>query len=373
MKKMVIHCASGIKNNGDEAILDALIQRFREEYHIVVISLNKQYSQKIHPNVVFLSYSDRNTCKSHIAQCDMFILGGGGLLQDTTTIYNVSRWLYYLKYACKCGKYTYVYANSIGPLHYGINRRSVKRVLKKVTRITVRDRYSQELLERMDIPCTLTADPVFGLRYSLNGMEEKYRELPDKYVAIAIRHWFDTVPLIPVSLCTKLKIRNQRKYNHYIEQMRECVAYINDRKKMPVVFLSFCYERDAGVARDILCTDRLQDINQIINEELAKPEDLLYIISNAELLIGMRLHSIIYALRTSCPFVPIIYESKVQSLVNMLDCNELAVFVEKLLAKDLNHKIERVLREKERLLENNSRKLSHLIQMEKKNSIGSMQ
>ena len=29
MKKIVIHCASGIRNTGDEAILDVLVRTFR--------------------------------------------------------------------------------------------------------------------------------------------------------------------------------------------------------------------------------------------------------------------------------------------------------------------------------------------------------
>ena len=40
MKKIVIHCASGIRNTGDEAILDVLVRTFRERCEITVICLD---------------------------------------------------------------------------------------------------------------------------------------------------------------------------------------------------------------------------------------------------------------------------------------------------------------------------------------------
>ena len=130
MKKLVIHCASGIKNTGDEAILDVLLSDFHNRCDITVISLDAAYSERMHPGIRFLNNTDPGWRKA-VKECDLFILGGGGLIQDTTTCFNVGRWLSKLRYAMKCGKKTMVYANSLEPFRYGWNRRMAAKCLKK--------------------------------------------------------------------------------------------------------------------------------------------------------------------------------------------------------------------------------------------------
>jgi len=325
-KKMVIHCASGMENSGDEAILQVLLRRYTPEFEVAVISLCPEKTLALHGAMGIRALGERDAaCRQAIADCDVFILGGGGLLQDKTTIFNPSRWLAKLRLAQRMGKTTCLYANSVGELRFGINRRMAARALKKVHLITLRDALSAELLERLGVAgAQVTADPAFSLEpptpEEQAAARQKY-DLPREYVCIAIRHWYDTNAVIPVKIATRLGLRsrrNARQYARYTSVMAEITQRINDELGLPAVFLSMCQGRDAGVARDILAKLPQNLGNFTIDEPSMTPQDALAVIGQSKLLLGMRLHSLIYAADLGVPMVPIVYQDKVAGLAQML-------------------------------------------------------
>lgn len=332
-KKMVIHCASGMENSGDEAILQVLLRRYTPDFEVSVISLSPEKMLALHGAMGIRALGERDAaCRQAIAECDVFILGGGGLLQDKTTIFNPSRWLAKLRLAQRMGKTTCLYANSVGELRFGINRRMAARALKKVHLITLRDALSAKLLEELGVPgARVTADPAFCLEPPTQGQQraaqEKYA-LPKEYICIAIRHWYGTNAIIPVKIATRLGLRsrkNARQYERYTGVMAEITQRINQELGLPVVFLSMCRGRDARVARDIL--EKLPENagNIIIDDPAMTPQDALAIIGQSRLLLGMRLHSLIYAASLAVPMVPIVYQDKVEGLVQMLGAQSVHV------------------------------------------------
>ena len=81
-RKMVIHCASGMENSGDEAILQVLLRRYTPDFEITVISLSPEKTLALHGHLGIRALGEREkACQQAIADCDVFILGGGGLLQ----------------------------------------------------------------------------------------------------------------------------------------------------------------------------------------------------------------------------------------------------------------------------------------------------
>ena len=332
-KKMVIHCASGMENSGDEAILQVLLRRYTPDFEVSVISLSPEKTLALHGAMGIRALGERDAaCRQAIAECDVFILGGGGLLQDKTTIFNPSRWLAKLRLAQRMGKTTCLYANSVGELRFGINRRMAARALKKVHLITLRDALSAELLEQLGVAgAQVTADPAYCLEpptpEEQAAAQSKYH-LPAEYICIAIRHWYGTNAIIPVKIATRLGLRsrkNARQYERYTGVMAEITQRINQELGLPVVFLSMCRGRDARVARDIL--EKLPENagNIIIDDPAMTPQDALAIIGQSRLLLGMRLHSLIYAASLAVPMVPIVYQDKVEGLVQMLGAQSVHV------------------------------------------------
>lgn len=330
MSKMVIHCSSGFENSGDEAILEVMLKRYVGKHEITVLSLNvKNTSARYgHFPVRFLSQAG-SAAKKAIDFCDIFILGGGGLLQDTTSVYNVYRWLSKLRYALKRRKKTCLYANSVGELSYSFNRRAVSRTLKKVGLITLRDVESSTLLRQLGINKNVyvTADPVFSWE-DPSGKTEILQRLPARYICFAIRHWYDINPLLPVKVAMKLKYRstkNRLNYARYIATLAETVNRVNNELGISVVFLSMCYPRDMKTAKDVLVGVEDKHRNIIVGQERLPVNEAVEIVRHSAMTVGMRLHSLIYAMATYTPCAAIIYQSKVSGLTQGADIPKLHV------------------------------------------------
>lgn len=337
MKKMVIHCASGIHNSGDEAILSVLLKTYGRHFSITVISLDQSSTHRYHPGVHCLNNGSKE-CVAAIRDCDVFILGGGGLLQDETTIFNIRRWVAYLETALRLQKKTMVYANSIGPLNYRISQRRVCSVLNRVDLITVRDPDSKRLLEKIGVhsPVEVTADPVFSLCCDDLPQEmagfDPLPPLPEKYICVSVRHWFDTIPFIPVSICTRLHLRSRRnvpKYERYITEMAKILDFCVRETKLSVVFVPFIPGRDVKPAEDILQRMKYKNACVALSAEL-HPYTIVQIIHDSEFLVGMRLHSLIYAIVVGTPFFAVSYSSKVRSILKYIGLDNYKMDVETL-------------------------------------------
>lgn len=348
-KKIVIHGCTGLKNSGDEAILQTIAEQLGKEYEITAISKDADYSRKMHPGIRVIP-DEKKICRDAIDQCHLFVLGGGGLLQDETTIFNVAVWLRYLRYARRREKKICIYANSIGPVHSRWNRALIRKHLQGVDLITLRDENSAKLLEEIGIggkeKVYVTADPVFSMSWEREdrGQPGQRAGRGEEYVCMALRHWFDMVPFIPARICSKYDIRkpgDRRRYQAYVQAMAECTEYINRELGCGVHFLSFYYGRDEKVARDVMA--RVKPVNGIKNKltagEYLTPGEVMNEIAGARFLVGMRLHSIIYAIKAGVPSVIIDYSSKVGGMARLNGLSAYSVRISELSADKLKEKI----------------------------------
>ena len=140
--KIIISGYYGFNNTGDEAILKSMIGAFKEkipQIKITVLSHNPlQTSQTYQVKAINrLNLIDIMRC---LRDTNLFISGGGGLLQDSTG----KGWsiFYYLGLilAAKIAKVpVMIYAQGIGPVNRQINKKLIKWILNKVDLITVRD------------------------------------------------------------------------------------------------------------------------------------------------------------------------------------------------------------------------------------------
>ncbi len=93
-----------------------------------------------------------------------FVLGGGSLLQDATSLRSLYYYLALLRLARLCGRPTMLCANGLGPLSPS-SLALCRRVLARVDVITLRDSASYRLVKGMGLSrprIALTADPVMA-------------------------------------------------------------------------------------------------------------------------------------------------------------------------------------------------------------------
>ncbi|HER24758.1 MAG TPA: polysaccharide pyruvyl transferase CsaB [Candidatus Atribacteria bacterium] len=322
MVKIMISGYYGFNNTGDEAILKSMVGAFKEkipQIKIVVLSCRPlQTSQSCQVkaikrlNVIKIICNLRNT--------NLFISGGGGLLQDSSG----KGWsiLYYLGliWLAKITKVpVMIYAQGIGPINKYVNKKLIKRTLNKVDLITLRDSPSQKILNNLGVlkpSIFVNSDPVFLLKKK--NINQTLNNHP------YIKKMINTVhnrPLIGFSV---------RKYkSNGLDPKRifaQTADYLVDCYKAKIIFFPFKYDEDVHISEEILSL--MKNKAEVLKAKL-EPEELLSILSRLSLMIGVRLHSIIFSSMVNIPFLAFNYDPKVKYFVDELGLSELLIETDK--------------------------------------------
>jgi polysaccharide pyruvyl transferase CsaB len=312
----------GSDNLGDEAIFET-IHRDLQTLHpaqITILSMNPARTAAIasaENTSVRDARSVRDTFQA-IRESDVLVCGGGGLFQDQTSLYNPSRYLSRIQLAHTLGKKVFVYGVSVGPLRQPLNRRLTGEILRKAACITVRDSPSKADLVAMGVPAGVvhvTSDPV--MNFSGAACEDVARS---GRIIVCLRHWFDTIDWLPVSVVNRFHIRsstNERKYQRFVRAMAEILDHIVQTRASELVFLPFWGDRDTRVHREVL--ERMNNrTGCVVVEHSPSPTEANELIRSADFLVGMRLHSLILAAANCRPFFALDYSKKVGDFVESL-------------------------------------------------------
>ncbi len=276
-----------------------------------------------------------------ISSCDLFILGGGGLLQDESSLLNTPFWISKLLLAILFRKKTMIYANGIGPIRSMISRLLIRFVSNKAGAITVRDSNSRELLKSMGIKREIytTTDPAFSLdthTSQISPIEQRIKS-GKKFVTISLRHWFDSHPLIPVKYSIRYNLAsraNKTRLKHFIIELAKVVDWINNDLNMDVVFVPMCPSRDNKISEYILRKVKDKSRNLCLNSYYS-PREVIEIIRLSEFVIGMRLHSLIYSSIIRKPFVALIYTLKIQSFLDDIGIPNIGIDIKNITSEDI--------------------------------------
>ncbi len=156
----------GFGNAGDEAILAGLAAgcwRLLPGAELVVLSGDPPATEAEHG--VNAAPRGLRSLRSQLRRADLFISGGGGLLQDTTSWRSPLYYLAAIRLARRAGVPVACVGHGIGPLRRGWIRSLVRRELSRVDVLAVRDRASAETLREIAIArhVEVTADLAFAL------------------------------------------------------------------------------------------------------------------------------------------------------------------------------------------------------------------
>ena len=187
----------GLGNAGDEAVLAASTSVFRARNPALRLAALSADPAGTAANFGIDTVPRmRPAALRAIRNCDLFLSGGGSLLQDRTSLKSLIYYLFLLNYARRAGKRTMVFAQGIGPLIRPAARRWTARVLSRVDAITVRDAESADLLREIGVAgpeIEVTADPVFALE----------PQVTERVTAVALQR-----PVVAVSLRPRLPVKS---------------------------------------------------------------------------------------------------------------------------------------------------------------------
>ncbi|MBP8629245.1 MAG: polysaccharide pyruvyl transferase CsaB [Negativicutes bacterium] len=304
MSKIVISGYYGFKNAGDEAMLAAMIEvlsKLDDSLHITVISGDPQDTIKRHGvrAVYWLNYYD---IAKAIKNSDLVISGGGSLLQDVTSARSLYYYISIMVLGKMLGKPVMLYAQGIGPITGKRAKQIMKLMGNKVDLITVRDEGSVEELAELGItktPIYCTADAVLAIEKVDKTVGQKilakYNILNEPVIGISVREWYE--------------------WDHYKEVLAKVADEINVQLGAKVVFIPMQYPEDVKAAEKI--AQKMQKDVIILNEEYNTSE-LLSIVGNLDLLMGIRLHALIFAGVMGVPMIGISYDPKIDRFLESI-------------------------------------------------------
>lgn len=302
MKEILISGYYGFNNSGDDALLRSIIDNLRAEHKdkkIVVLSKNPEQTEKIY-KVDAVSRTNLFSIIIHMIKAKLLISGGGTLIQDATSTKSLIYYLAVIWIAKLFSVNVMLYANGIGPITQEKNKKRTKKVLNKADFITLRDEKSKKVLSELEVTepiIEVTADPVFLIESADKAVGEaillKYKVPKDKeIIGISVRDWKKADP-------------------EFCEKMSLAVTDICNKLNLYPVFLPL-QPKDNSICKRI--SEKCGVENTVIEEHL-EVSDILSVISNFRIAIGMRLHMLIYAASCAVPIVGISYDPKISGFM----------------------------------------------------------
>lgn len=308
MTKILIAGYYGFGNIGDEAILESVINKLSTKLDNIEIEV---LSAK--PNKTLDKYDipciDRRSFPQvlkAIKKCDLLVIGGGSLLQDITSKKSIYYYLAIIYMGLAFNKKIMMYSQGIGPIHRRMNRSLTSQLLNRVDFITVRDNNSKKQLVNMgvtDSKIAVAADPVIGLMKTgkdvgLDILRKHQKNFDENKptIGIAFRYWNN----------------NEEKINKILVN---ATNRLFDLLEANIVFIPFHHSEDIKVLRAI--EPRIQGKGILIKEKYGVQE-MLSIMENMDLLVGVRLHSLIFSAVAQIPMIAISYDPKVEYFMKSL-------------------------------------------------------
>ena len=324
--RITIHGSYGTGNRGDNVILIQLLRFLEEECpgaSVTVLCRNERRlallldaefshsSLDIRPLPASFKRRPVELLEA-CTRCDLFILGGGGLLWGRAWG-NLSYWLLRPRLAHMAGRRLVFYVPGI----YGIKGAWARRLLRTMARradfLSVRDDEGLKQLIRAGIPASRVvegADPAFLMPPPEAGRIESLVQalgLEDRMlVGLSARDWRGRL--------------SAGLFANFVQQLlanEDCILlfFAFNTNSLP----SEVDRDDLSVAKALLRTlpEEMQGRLIVVDENYSLDE-LLALIGACDYLIGMRLHALIFATIAGVPFGAIAYDEKISAYMHML-------------------------------------------------------
>lgn len=308
--RVAISGSYGGYNLGDEAILHAILTQLRQSLPVTVTVFSRDAEDTRRRHGVERAFQFRELSRAEarevVADVDLFILGGGGILYDL----DADMFLREVVLAHEVGTPVMVYAISAGPLVDPALRTRVRDALDPAAAITVRDRHTYQLLEEIGVrrDIVLTADPALLLEPEPLTFEEILRaeaiDAEARLVGFSVREPGPAAPDLSVE--------------HYHRLLANAADFMIDRFDAEVVFVpmerrAFDVQHSHGVVGQMSHAQRATVLKRDYT-----PGQILSLLEHFEFAVGMRLHFLIFSALAGVPFVGLPYATKVAGFLEEL-------------------------------------------------------
>jgi len=328
-KRILIIGAYGCGNAGDDALLQSIVDYFHD-YNLTATAGSKNNLKpwlqvktircRLNEGISFPVFKsmikDVFIILFHLIHSNAIIFGGGSLIHDLT-FYNLIFIYFWHLCALIFRKRVYYLGMGVGPLNTRFGKKISKFFLSKSTYLFVRDKRGESICHSIDVNNSILSNDIAFLinkKNQCNGRTLRENNLHEKcYICITASEWFDSDNFWnKSSIDFEVQIK---KFAAYLDMLFE---FYN----MKIVFVP-TVSHDSQLAEKL--SNKISFKDYIIIPNNYNSMEMAEIIENSYLLVGMRMHSIIFAARQSVPFIAIIYNQKVNELLEILDLADYSI------------------------------------------------
>jgi polysaccharide pyruvyl transferase CsaB len=282
----------GQGNGGDEALLASLLQMLPASVTPIVLSGNPaQTHDRYHVDAI--DRKNPYAVQQALRSAQVFIWGGGSLLQDATSAVSPIYYAGLMALAQKMGLQTIAWAQGVGPLQRSLTQWMAHQTFAGCDAVSVRDRGSAAILANWGISFTLAPDPVWALESTpVDGL------------------WDLPAPRVAVNLRSHPQLTPAR-----LETLTQALITFQKATQACLLLLPFQAAQDLAIAEAI--QPRLPGVSHILR--LEDPQQLKGVFRGVEMAIAMRFHGLIMAAAEGCRCFALSYDPKVSNLMQALD------------------------------------------------------
>jgi polysaccharide pyruvyl transferase CsaB len=302
-------CGSyGGLNLGDEAILTVALEQLRiavPHVELTVFTRDVCHTRAHHDvdRAIDARTAFRDELVEEIERLDLLLLGGGGILYDRES----ESYLHVPRIAQALGVPTATYAIGAGPLERYVERQAVADVLNRMVAITVRDLGTRRLLEQIGVTNEIfvTADPALLLQPAPAAAPEIEWQALDRE-----RH------LVGMSVREPGGRTHGLEVGVYHRLLADAADFVAERFDANLVFVPM-ERQDIGHAHRVIAEMGTPDRAWVLKGTYG-PREVLGMMGELDLAIGMRLHFVIFAALAGVPVLALPYAAKVGGFLERL-------------------------------------------------------
>lgn len=302
--------AYGRGNAGDDAILNAIVHELHQaDPELPVCVLSRQ------PNDTRQKSGVQSVQTFHMRELwqvlghsSLFISGGGSLIQNATSSRSLYYYLATMWLAKRHGCKVMMYGCGIGPVYGSIHRRIAAHIINRnVDIITLRDEDSLRELKQMGVDhprIVRTADPTICIQplashQTVQLMQRLEITGDASYIGFSVREW--------------------KGFDRAAPEIARAANQVWEIYHMIPVFISMEHPNDVLAAKKVM---QYLSCPHILIEEQLTISETLSLLSRMSVVVGMRLHSLIFAAENGVPCVGISYDVKVDGFLRSIGQEE---------------------------------------------------
>lgn len=314
---VVISGYYGFGNTGDDSLLSVIIRRLRSidpDMKITALSKSPKKTSKLY-NVRAINRVNIISLSRELKNARLLLNGSGNLIQNGTSTRSLIYYTTVMRMAKERGCKIMMYASGIGPVVGDFAKKRAASAIFDSDMITLRESGSLDVIHELGncgVPAAkpekiaVTADPAYLIEPPAPEWTSyllRREKLDSPFFLVALREWEDVA-------------------DGYEENLIAAIKRIAEGLSSRPVFAVMQRDRDDGITERIAKACGGEILPSLTASELTA------VAVHGEIVIGMRLHILIYAAVAGVPFVGLAYDMKIKAMtaefsLGYLDVREL--------------------------------------------------